>query len=51
MSGKCDPRHIGDPKNALGGVERVYAVARQGFPSELPARVKYWLTGEMPAAS
>ncbi|WP_230531482.1 glycine betaine ABC transporter substrate-binding protein [Microvirga roseola] len=91
MFGKYDLRYLDDPKNALGGVERVYAVARQGFQSdypevaqflmrmhlplneleaamsnanetsvdkavenyisEHPARVKYWLTGEMSAAS
>jgi glycine betaine/proline transport system substrate-binding protein len=91
MFGKYDLRYLDDPKNALGGVERVYAIARQGFQSDFPevaqflmrmhvpleeleaamsvanessvdkaveeyiakhpARVKYWLTGEMTAAS
>lgn len=91
MFGKYDLRYLDDPKNALGGVERVYAIARHGFQADFPdvaqflmrmhvplneleaamsvanessvdkaveeyiakhpVRVKYWLTGEMTAAS
>jgi glycine betaine/proline transport system substrate-binding protein len=90
MFGKYELRYLEDPENALGGVERVYVVSRQGFQNdhpqvaqflmrmhlpieelqgamsaanetsvdqavekyiaEHPARVKYWLTGEMPSA-
>lgn len=89
--GKYELRYLDDPKKALGGVERVYVISRQGFQSdypevaqflmrmhlpldeleaalsdanensvekavenyisEHPARVKYWLTGEMTKSS
>lgn len=90
MFGAYDLRYLEDPEGALGGVERVYAIARQGFQQdypevaqflmrmhlpldelesamfnaqetsyeeaiaqyieEHPARVNYWLTGEMAAS-
>lgn len=90
MFGAYDLRYLEDPEGTLGGVERVYAIARQGFQQDYPevaqflmrmhlpldelesamfnaqetsyeeaiaqyienhpARVNYWLTGEMAAS-
>lgn len=91
MFGAYDLRYLDDPEGTLGGVERVYAIARQGFQQDFPeaaqflmrmhlpleelesamanaqetsyeeaiakyieehpARVNYWLTGEMASSS
>lgn len=90
MFGKYKLRYLEDPKGSLGGVERVYVLARKGFQADHPeaaqflmrmhlplteleaamadaqdtsyeqavekyiadhpARVKYWLTGEIGGA-
>ncbi len=55
MFGAYKLRYIEDPENALGGVERVYAVSRKGFQNDFPQVAEFLMrinvpVGELEAA-
>lgn len=46
--GKYDLRYIDDPENALGGIERIYAVSRQGFQQDFPQVAEFLIRMHIP---
>ncbi|AWM85457.1 glycine betaine ABC transporter substrate-binding protein [Microvirga sp. 17 mud 1-3] len=48
MFGKYELRYLNDPKQTLGGVERVYAIARQGFQGEYPEVAQFLMRMHLP---
>lgn len=48
MFGKYELRYLDDPKQALGGVERVYAIARKGFQSDHPEVAQFLMRMHLP---
>src|SRR5690606_8386650 len=50
MFGAYELRYIDDPENALGGVERVYTVARKGFQTDNPDVAEFLMRMHLPIA-
>lgn len=50
MFGAHKLRYIADPENALGGVERVYTVARKDFQNEHPEAAAFLIRMHLPIA-
>jgi glycine betaine/proline transport system substrate-binding protein len=46
--GKYDLRYIDDPENALGGIERIYAVSRKGFQQDFPQVAEFLIRMHIP---
>jgi glycine betaine/proline transport system substrate-binding protein len=48
MFGKYELRYLDDPKGAMGGVERVYVVSRQGFQRDYPEVAQFLMRMHLP---
>ena len=48
MFGKYELRYLEDPKNALGGIERVYVVSRQDFQNDYPQVAQFLMRMHLP---